>query len=44
MEETFYRLTGGGEDRSASNGAASPGSGPAPTPTEAPAAAGEETV
>ena len=44
MEETFYRLTGGGEDASASNGAASYRSGPPPASTEAPAAAAEETA
>lgn len=47
MEETFYRLTGGGDDASASNGAGpnesgSPGSAPPPPAT--PASAAEETA
>lgn len=52
MEETFYRLTGGGDDASASkgsgsngagsNGSGSPGSAPPPSPT--PASAAEETA
>lgn len=51
MEETFYRLTGGGSDASASNGAGSNGSGPNesgspgnPPPPATPASAAEETA
>lgn len=56
MEETFYRLTGGGDDASASNGAGSNGSGPNgsgpnesgspgnPPPPATPASAAEETA
>lgn len=46
MEETFYRLTGGGSDASASNGSASNGSGSPgnPPPPATPASAAEETA
>ena len=51
MEETFYRLTGGGDDASASNGAGSNGAGPNesgspgnPPPPATPASAAEETA
>ena len=56
MEETFYRLTGGGSDASASNGAGPNGSGPNgagpnesgspgnPPPPATPASAAEETA
>lgn len=41
MEETFYRLTGGGDDGAASNGAGSNGNPPLPA---TPASAAEETA
>lgn len=46
MEETFYRLTGGGSDASGSNGAGPNGSGSPgnPPPPATPASAAEETA